>query len=86
LVAAGAAEPKHLRVALDHETTDDVVAELDHRTSGSIDVSLFWNRATNALFVQVIDWSTDDDFSIAVTAERATQVFHHPFAYAGVTR
>ena len=64
------------------DTTPDAVAELDHRTSGSIDVSLFWNRATNALFVQVIDWSTDDDFSIPVSASSATQVFHHPFAYA----
>lgn len=56
--------------------------ELDHRSSGWLDVSLFWNRATNGLFVQVIDWSSDEDFAIPVSPSSAAQVFQHPFAYA----
>jgi hypothetical protein len=76
--------PEHLHVELDVEPTQNMVAELDHRTSGSVEVSLFWNRATNALFVQVIDWSSEDDFSIAVSPGSARQVFDHPFAYAGI--
>jgi hypothetical protein len=77
--AAGGAASEHARMAPDR--SGDAVAELDHRTCGSIDVSLFWNRVTNTLFVQVIDWSTDDDFSIEVSAATASQVFRHPFAY-----
>lgn len=63
---------------------DSEAVELLHRSCGSIDVSLFWNRATNALFVQVIDWGDDEDLLIPVEAAAALQVFHHPFAYAPV--
>jgi len=58
------------------------ILELDHRSCGSLDVSLFWNPETNALFVQVIDWGEEDDFSVPVEAASALQAFHHPYAYA----
>lgn len=58
------------------------VVELDHRSCGSIDVSLFWNRETDALFVQVVDWVGDEDFSLPVDRASAAQAFLHPFAYA----
>ena len=61
---------------------DGEIVELDHRSCASLDVSLFWRRGTNALFVQVIDWSEDDDFTVPVAPESALQAFHHPFAYA----
>jgi hypothetical protein len=60
----------------------DIVVELDHRSFGSVDVSLFWNRRSNAVFLQVIDWSEDNDFSIPVHAADALDAFRHPFAYA----
>ncbi len=58
------------------------VVELDHRSCGSIDVSLFWDRCSNTLFVQVIDWHDGEDFSIPVEAASAVESFHHPYAYA----
>jgi hypothetical protein len=56
--------------------------ELDHRTAGSIDVTLFWSRRTNGLSVQVIDWAEDEDFTIEVDPASALQAFRHPFAYS----
>jgi hypothetical protein len=65
-------------------TLPEAVTELDHRSCGWLDVSLFWNRVTNALFVQVIDWSADDDFAIEVSPANAAQAFRHPYAYAAL--
>jgi hypothetical protein len=62
--------------------TKETILELDHRSCGSLDVSLFWNRDTNALLVQVIDWGEEDDFSVPVQPALALQAFHHPYAYA----
>ena len=64
------------------DTPGDNVVELDHRSSGSLDVSLFWNRTTNAVVLQVIDWAGDDDFVTAVDPATAMQAFRHPFAYS----
>jgi hypothetical protein len=58
------------------------VVELDHRSSGCMDVSLFWNRLTNVVFVQVVDWHEGEDFCIPVEPARAGEAFRHPFAYA----
>lgn len=63
------------------DTPGSNVVELDHRTSGNLDVSLFWNRTTNAVVLQVIDWAGEDDFVTAVNPASAMQAFHHPFAY-----
>jgi hypothetical protein len=65
----------------EHVPVEDIVVELDHRTSGAVEVSLFWNRRSNAVFVQVIDWADDDDFSIPVAAADALDAYRHPFAY-----
>ena len=70
---------------------DDLV-ELDFRSSGEIEVSLFWERPANKLMVQVVDWQRDEAFSFAVPAESALDAFRHPYAYsprdraAGVTK
>jgi hypothetical protein len=60
----------------------DAIVELAFRSSCDIDVSLLWDRERNVLSVQVIDWRTDDDFTIAVAPDRALEVFEHPYAYA----
>jgi hypothetical protein len=57
------------------------VVELDHRSTGEVDVSLFWNRRTNAVLLQVVDWADDDDFSVPVAPGDAAEAFKHPFAY-----
>lgn len=58
------------------------VLELDHRTSGEVDVSLWWNRRANTVVLQVIDWADDEDFSVVVDPARALDAFRHAFAYA----
>ena len=58
-------------------------AELDHRESNGIAVSLRWNRTTNDLTVLVVDGGEDEAFELRCSADEALDVFHHPYAYAG---
>ena len=61
--------------------------ELDHRVSDGIDVRLLWRPHDNRALVAVSDSKTGDAFTIEVGADqRALDVFHHPFAYAGNRR
>jgi hypothetical protein len=60
----------------------DGLVELDFRTSGEIEVTLFWERATNKLRVQVVDWQLDEAFSVDVEPDSALDAFRHPYAYA----
>ena len=56
--------------------------ELDYREADGIEVSLLWNRATNALSVYVTDSKTGESFELEVPGARAREVFAHPYAYA----
>src|SRR5262249_40047819 len=56
--------------------------EIDHRANGGIDVSLLWDRDSDLLYVQVIDWGMDEDSTFCVEPERALDAFRHPCAYA----
>lgn len=56
--------------------------EIDHRANGGIDVSLMWDQAADTLYVQVIDWGMDEDYTFAVDRDHALDAFQHPFAYA----
>ena len=56
--------------------------ELAFRTSGEIEVTLFWERETNKLRVQVVDWQLDEAFSVDVEPNAALDAFRHPYAYA----
>jgi len=58
------------------------LVEIDHRANGGIDVSLMWDRSTDVLYVQVIDWGMDEDYTFAVDRDHALDAFRHPFAYA----
>jgi hypothetical protein len=60
----------------------DGLVELDFRTSGEIEVTLFWERETNKLRVQVVDWQLDEAFSVDVEPDSALDAFRHPYAYA----
>lgn len=59
----------------------DGLVELDFRSSGEIEVSLFWERVTDRLLVQVVDWQRDEAFTFAVPPESALDAFRHPYAY-----
>jgi hypothetical protein len=60
---------------------DPTTAELDHRSSNGIEVSLLWSRRTNRLKVAVLDTATGDEFEVLAAPEKALDVFHHPYAY-----
>lgn len=60
----------------------DGLVELDFRSSGEIEVSLFWERARNRLLVQVVDWQRDEAFTFGVPPESALDAFRHPYAYS----
>ena len=68
-----------------HQT--DTLRELDHRVSDGIDVWLLWRPHDNRTLVSVSDSKTGETFAIEVGPDqRALDVFHHPFAYAGSRR
>jgi hypothetical protein len=58
--------------------------ELDHRVSDGIDVRLLWRPSDDRALVAVSDARTGEAFTIEVGRDqRALDVFHHPYAYAG---
>ena len=61
-------------------TTSDR-AELDHRHSNGIDVTLSWSPGTGVVFVTVLD-EAGDDFELVVDPREARDAFYHPFAHA----
>ena len=64
------------------ETPTTALRELDHRVADGIHVTLLWHEATNRVTVVVFDEALGETFEIEAPAARATDVFHHPFAYA----
>ena len=67
-------------------TTPELL-ELDHRVSDGIEVQLLWRPSDDRALVAVSDAKTGEAFTIEVGADqRALDVFHHPFAYAGNRR
>ena len=59
----------------------DGLVELDFRSSGEIEVSLFWEPAVGKVLVQVVDWQRDEAFTVEVPPESARDAFEHPYAY-----
>ena len=67
---------------VDTTTTDLFPQELDHRASNGLEVSLLWSRVTNALTVAVEDSRSGVSFEVPAPADKALDVFEHPYAYA----
>ena len=65
-----------------NDMTDSTLTELHHRSADGIEVSLLWSRVTNALTVAVEDSRSGQSFVLPAPAEKALDVFEHPFAYA----
>jgi len=61
---------------------NSTLTELDHRTADGIEVSLLWSPNTNQLLVAVEDSRSGESFQVKAPAEKALDVFRHPFAYA----
>jgi hypothetical protein len=63
--------------------TADAIQELARRTTCGIEVTLLWERLTNAVRVVVLDWTEGGTwFEFEVEPERALDAFHHPYVYA----
>ena len=58
------------------------VVDLASRKAGGIEVALIWDREAQSLVVFAHDKHTDEEISIPVTGDEATEVYRHPFAYA----
>jgi hypothetical protein len=61
---------------------DVFLTELDHRSADGIEIFLLWSRKTNRLLVAVEDSRSGESFEVPAPAEKALDVFRHPFAYA----
>ena len=61
---------------------DFSLTELDYRSADGIEVSLLWSRNTNRLLVAVADSRSGESFEVHAPADRALDVFRHPYAYA----
>jgi hypothetical protein len=69
--------------ACDREAmTDSTLTELHHRSADGIEVTLLWSRRSNTLTVAVEDSRSGESFELPAPAEKALEIFEHPFAYA----
>ena len=55
--------------------------ELSRRTSGGLEVVLYWCDRPSAVTLSVTDAGTGEIFEIEVPGADALDAFHHPFAY-----
>ena len=58
--------------------------ELAHRLNGSMEVTLFWHRDSDALVLSVADSASGDAFAFDVDSATAVDAFYHPYAYAAL--
>ena len=54
--------------------------ELDRRTSGGLEVTLYWDPDDDSMSVEVHQPQTGETINIPVPPDRALEAFHHPFA------
>lgn len=55
--------------------------ELARRTSGGIEVTLYWSADDGSVTVEVWQPASAEMLLIAVAPERALDAFYHPFAH-----
>jgi hypothetical protein len=59
-----------------------VGTEIDYRKNDGLEVTLFWEQATNDVWVGVVDSKTYETFIINVPeGVKPSEVFNHPYAY-----
>lgn len=79
------AGPGH-EVPPEPDMTDQDTAELACRRGAGLEVTLRWHRTTGELTVSVTDAASGAWFELPVAADEALAAFHHPYAYAAVTK
>jgi hypothetical protein len=55
--------------------------ELSRRSSGGLEVVLYWCDRQSAVTLSVSDAGTGEIFEVEVPGADALDAFHHPFAY-----
>lgn len=55
--------------------------ELARRDNDGIEVSLFWSKSADRVWVVVADTRLEIDFELEVAGVDALAAFHHPFSY-----
>jgi hypothetical protein len=55
--------------------------ELAHRSSGGMEVTLFWSAHDNSTHVEIFHAATEQTLLFAVPREHALDAFYHPFAH-----
>jgi len=55
--------------------------ELARRSSGGLDVALFWTKADGRIDVEVSHAESGVQLGFCVPRNRALDAFYHPFAY-----
>ena len=64
-------------------TSSTTLHELAQRRNDGMEVTMFWDSASDRVTVAVNDRKGGEAFEILVApGEKALDVFHHPFAYA----
>jgi len=63
--------------------TNTIPRELARRSSGELDIILFWDPVANSTSVEVYHLSTEETIVFPVALDQALDAFHHPFAHLG---
>jgi hypothetical protein len=58
--------------------------ELAYRRADGVEVTLFWNPVSDAVWVQVIERDTEACLELPVARDQALNAFNHPYAYAAL--
>jgi hypothetical protein len=68
-------------------TASELRRELAHRTSGGLEVTLYWNASDDRTSVEVRQRTSDEALALAfaVPHEHALDAFYHPFAHLPLT-
>jgi hypothetical protein len=59
--------------------------ELAHRSSGGIEVSLYWSAENNRTTIEIWHAATDELFAFPVAPDCALDAYFHPFAHLPAT-
>ena len=59
--------------------------ELAFRTSGGLEITLYWDAEEQTTSVEVHQPATQETIAISVAQDHALDAFHHPFAHLART-
>jgi len=62
-------------------STDMSRRELAERTSGDLEVKLYWSPRDGSISIEVYQPSIEETITFRVAPERALDAFYHPFAH-----